>query len=624
MAKAKEAVRPQLKPVEPPVPAYPLVAMPPPPPAYTVVARRYRPKQFADLIGQEHVALALTNALQSGRIAHAYLFTGARGVGKTSAARILAKALNCEKGPTPTPCDRCDICLGVAAGDDVDVIEIDGASNNKVEEIRDLKQNVGFRPTRARFKVYIIDEVHMLSNSAFNALLKTLEEPPPHVKFIFATTEVQKILVTILSRCQRFDFATVNATRIFETLRHIVGKEGLEAEDDALRIVARRANGSMRDSQTLLDQLLGSCDGKLTAARVHAVIGTAAEDRVAELAEAILRGDAKRGIELVTDASERGLQLGEVLDQLVEFWRGLMLVAVGGPTTDLGDVSPLVREKIVAGAAGASVDAVLAGLDVLTSAKAKMRGSSHTQVLLELAVVRLSRLKEMLAVGDIAQWVSANPGASVPAPTRPAPAAASPKPSPSVAEAAKKKPLTEPEVKAIPQPVFLEVSHDELPKLWAKLIQDVGPILAAQLRQLPGLPALSGPNALAIRVPSGYNAVYETIRGERTLDVLRIALRKSTGKDVAVAVELQAAVALTTTPAATVPPPSASQGRRQELLQLPFLKAAVSILGAQLMKAEDGFDPTAEPVASPVAAAAVADTEDDDAVTDIPPPPDPD
>src|SRR5688572_20300969 len=189
---------------------------------YTVVARRYRPQQFADLIGQESVAKALINAIQSDRVAHAYLFTGARGVGKTSAARILAKALNCVTGPTATPCDKCDICLAIAAGDDVDVLEIDGASNNKVDEVRDLRSNVGFRPQRARYKVYIIDEVHMLSNSAFNALLKTLEEPPPHVKFIFATTEVHKIPVTILSRCQRFDFAGIGLTQIRERLQLIV------------------------------------------------------------------------------------------------------------------------------------------------------------------------------------------------------------------------------------------------------------------------------------------------------------------------------------------------------------------------------------------------------------------
>src|SRR5205085_5125007 len=188
------------------------------PAEYTVLARRYRPQQFADLVGQEPVAQALRNAIESNRVAHAYLFTGARGVGKTSTARILAKALNCTKGPTGTPCDECDICKAIASGDDIDVLEIDGASNNKVDEIRELRSNVQYRPSRSRYKIYIIDEVHMLSTSAFNALLKTLEEPPAHVKFIFATTEAQKIPITILSRCQRFDFAGIGMTGIVERL----------------------------------------------------------------------------------------------------------------------------------------------------------------------------------------------------------------------------------------------------------------------------------------------------------------------------------------------------------------------------------------------------------------------
>src|SRR5262249_10323251 len=183
---------------------------------------------------------------QSGRVAHAYLFTGARGVGKTSAARILAKALNCVEGPTPTPCDKCDSCLAIAAGEDVDVLEIDGASNRGIEEARDIRQNVGFRPPRSRFKIYIIDEVHMLTPQAFNALLKTLEEPPPHVKFIFATTEVQKIPITILSRCQRFDFAHIGPAKILDQLKRIVEREAHQADDDALRLIARRAGGASR------------------------------------------------------------------------------------------------------------------------------------------------------------------------------------------------------------------------------------------------------------------------------------------------------------------------------------------------------------------------------------------
>src|SRR6059058_4791779 len=280
------------------------------PAEYTVVARRYRPQQFAELIGQEHVAQALVNALQTGRVAHAYLFTGARGVGKTSAARILAKALNCEKGPTPTPCDACESCKAIAEGQDVDVVEIDGASNNRIDEARDLRQNIGFRPTRSRYKVYIIDEVHMLTTQAFNALLKTLEEPPPHVKFIFATTEVQKIPLTILSRCQRFDFAGISTDRIVERLRQVVAAEGVQADDEALELIARRAAGSMRDAQSLLDQLLAfggeQGAGRLSAEHVHRLLGTAHDDRVLTLAAAVLGRDPKRALGLLGQAADEG------------------------------------------------------------------------------------------------------------------------------------------------------------------------------------------------------------------------------------------------------------------------------------------------------------------------------
>src|SRR5437763_15721136 len=217
---------------------------------YTVLARRYRPQQFADLVGQEPVAQDLVNALKSNRVAHAYLFTGVRGVGKTSTARILAKALNCVRGPTANPCDRCEICQSIAVGEDVDVLEIDGASNRGIDEIREIRQNVQYRPSRSRYKIYIVDEVHMLTPQAFNALLKTLEEPPEHVKFIFATTEAQKIPITILSRCQRFDFAGIGTPRIVERLREIVGHEDMQADDEALELVARRAGGSMRDAQS--------------------------------------------------------------------------------------------------------------------------------------------------------------------------------------------------------------------------------------------------------------------------------------------------------------------------------------------------------------------------------------
>src|SRR5260370_5835197 len=297
---------------------------------YTVVARRYRPQQFDELIGQEAVAQALTNAVTGDRVAHAYLFTGARGVGKTSAARILAKALNCAKGPTPTPCDKCSSCTAIADGEDIDVREIDGASNNSVEDIRALRQDVSTRPTRGHYKIYIIDEVHMLSISAFNALLKTLEEPPPHVKFIFATTNIQKVPITILSRCQRFDFILIRPQRIAAHLRVIVSAAKMKADDEALEIIARRAAGSMRDAQSLLDQLLAFGGNGLTGAMVQKLLGVAGPERVAALADAIFRHDAKQALELVTACADDGLQLGESLDQLIAHWRDPLLVPCAG------------------------------------------------------------------------------------------------------------------------------------------------------------------------------------------------------------------------------------------------------------------------------------------------------
>src|SRR5947209_1462708 len=299
---------------------------PKPPEGYTVLARRYRPQTFADLVGQEPVARALVNALKTNRVAHAYLFTGARGVGKTSTARILARALNCEHGPTPTPCGSCSLCRSIATGEDVDVLEIDGASNRRIDEIRDVRSNVQYRPGRARYKIYIIDEVHMLTKEAFNALLKTLEEPPPHVKFVFATTEVEKVPITILSRCQRFDFVGISLPRIVEHLREILKKEGREADDEALERIARRAGGSMRDAQSVLDQLLAFGPDRLTAEHVHHLFGTAGDDRLLALAEALLAHDPKQALRLLDEVASGGLQMGELLDQIVGYWRDLLVL----------------------------------------------------------------------------------------------------------------------------------------------------------------------------------------------------------------------------------------------------------------------------------------------------------
>ncbi len=407
---------------------------------YQVVARRYRPQRFADLVGQEHVARGLSGAIESGRIGHAYLFTGARGVGKTSAARIFAKALDCEQGPAAEPCNACDACRAITAGQDVDVVEIDAASNRGIDEIRSLRQNVAIRPARGRFKVYIIDEVHMLTREAFNALLKTLEEPPGHVKFVFCTTEPEKLPITILSRCQRFDFVTVDAAAIARRLAQIVESEGANVSAEAVHLIARRAAGSMRDSQSLLEQLLGASTGPITVEDVHGVIGTGSEERIGALLAAIAERDAARAVAALDAALAGGADPGGVLEQLLAAFRDCLLASVGCGTEQLSESTGLGLD-IPAIGRGLGTATILAMLQILDQTLGRMRTSGHAQVLAEMAVVRLAAIDDLEslaeAVGRLAtsgpagqgQGGSATPRTAAPARSvAPVPAARPPEP----------------------------------------------------------------------------------------------------------------------------------------------------------------------------------------------------
>ncbi len=256
---------------------------------YLVIARKWRPKQFEEVVGQEHITLTLQNAIKKDRVASAYLFSGPRGVGKTTTARILAKALNCEKGPTPQPCDSCTPCQEIAEGHSIDVLEIDGASNRGIDEVRSLRESTRYTPSNLRYKIYIIDEVHMLTTEAFNALLKTLEEPPPHVVFIFATTEANKVPATILSRCQRFDFRRIPQEKIVEQLKKICDQETIQIDDQALYLIARKSEGCMRDSQSLLDQVLSFSDHTVSKDDVISLLGIIQHDEFFTISEAIAR-----------------------------------------------------------------------------------------------------------------------------------------------------------------------------------------------------------------------------------------------------------------------------------------------------------------------------------------------
>jgi len=367
----------------------------PPGGEYVVIARRYRPQTFGELVGQQHVARALEQAIASERVGHAYLFTGARGVGKTSAARILAKALNCERGPTPTPCNECDLCCRVSTGDDVDVLEIDGASNRGIDEIRQLRQNAAIRPSRARFKIYIIDEVHMLTKEAFNALLKTLEEPPEHVKFIFATTEPNKIPITILSRCQRFDFAGIDAGAIQTRLAQIAQAEGVELAVEAAQIIACRAAGSMRDSQSLLEQLLAVSDKRIVPEQIHALLGTAPIERLNGLVGHLVERNAAAALAEFDAALTSGVEVGQLLDQLIGYFRDVMAAAVGCPAEQLLYALPSQADQVKAIGRRLGLATILAIVQILDQTAARLRVSLHGRTLVEMAIVRICELENL-------------------------------------------------------------------------------------------------------------------------------------------------------------------------------------------------------------------------------------
>jgi DNA polymerase-3 subunit gamma/tau len=385
---------------------------------YTVVARRYRPQQFDDVVGQDHVVRALRNAIRLNRIAQAYLFCGTRGVGKTSMARIFAKCLNCVKGPTEEPCQTCDICQAIALGQDVDVIEIDGASNNGVEQVRELRQNAALRPSRARYKIYYIDEVHMLTTGAFNALLKTLEEPPPHVKFFFATTEAGKIPITVLSRCQRYDFAGITPEVIAATLSEICVREQVDAEPEALQVVARRAGGSLRDAQSLLDRLLASGTERLTVEVVHGLLGTASDERLLDLISALADHDSAAALGLIEQGANEGVQPAELLSGLIEFVRDAMVLAAGAESMLLA-VTPRQRPRLKQIVERWTLESILAALQVLGEARARMRGSVHGRLLVEMALVRVAQLESLQSVSTMVEQLAALES-GLPMPSRPA------------------------------------------------------------------------------------------------------------------------------------------------------------------------------------------------------------
>ncbi len=368
--------------------------------SYQVFARKYRPKTFDDVLGQDHVVRTLRNAIAQKRLAHAYLFVGPRGTGKTSTARILAKALNCPGGPKIDFNPDDPICIEIAEGRSLDVLEIDGASNNGVEQVRDLRESVRFAPACGQFKIYYIDEVHMLSNAAFNALLKTLEEPPPHVKFIFATTEANKILPTILSRCQRFDLRPISTETISQHLLHIASLEGITLEAAAAWAIAKGADGGMRDAQSMLDQLVAFCGNTIEEANVLDVFGFTSREKVAALTSALLARDTPNALSLVQKEAETGRDLSQLLGELIGCLRAL-LVAKLDPSADGEGIPAPLWHALTAAASKYQPDRILAVIDVFADTEGRMKWATNKRLHFELGVIKAIQTVGEMRLTDV-------------------------------------------------------------------------------------------------------------------------------------------------------------------------------------------------------------------------------
>ncbi|MCX7826119.1 MAG: DNA polymerase III subunit gamma/tau [Verrucomicrobiae bacterium] len=496
---------------------------------YQVLARKWRPQQFDQIVGQEHITQTLVNAIKNKRIAHAYLLVGPRGTGKTTTARIFAKALNCEKGPRPEPCDKCDSCREIAAGSSMNVLEYDAASNTQVDKIRELIiENVKYAPTRGHYKIYIVDEVHMLSTASFNALLKTLEEPPEHVIFVFATTEVAKVPMTILSRCQRFDFRRLSSSQIVKQLAKMAKEEKVQIEEPALLAIARGAEGCMRDAQSTLDQLISFCGNKIAEDDVLAMFGLASRAQIVELADDILAGRTDGALRRFNELAEAGKDLQRLLTELIEHFRNLLVVRMAGQQAAALDVTDAELADLKKQAATTDVDALLRIMDVLTGAEARVRFSASRRILFEVTLIKAVLAREAVGIDVVLQKLNALRGGPAP----PSPGGAAPS-----AESAKS--VSAYSARPAAPPSRVQETSDALREIWDYVHEHFGqaaPLAREYLNQ--SRPISFDGQTLVIGFDPEFKPAMDFLQGPRYLTVLQTKLREAVGHDVALRFQL--------------------------------------------------------------------------------------
>jgi len=454
--------------------------------SYQVIARKYRPQRFADVVGQEHVTQTLANAIAQKRIAHAYLFCGPRGTGKTTIARIFAKCLNCTGGPKVDFDEQDPRCLEITEGRALDVLEIDGASNNGVEQVRELRETCKYAPANSAYKIYIIDEVHMLSTAAFNALLKTLEEPPAHVKFMFATTDPEKVLPTILSRCQRFDLRRIPSALITGHLAHIAKLEKVAIDAPALLAIARGADGGMRDAESTLDQLISFCGDKIEEADVLSMFGLAAQGQVLGLSRAVLEGEIQTALGLVNELAQSGKDLGRLLTDLLNHFRNLLIFQVSRGDLNLLEVSEVEAAALKEQSGPASTESLTRILEVLTDAELRLRDTASKKILIEVTMLKAMEARQAVSLDSLLKQLNQlrGGGTGLPAPAAPverrAPArleSPTPKTGQQLAGPVPGAPVASTET---PAPIRAAAAAEALPAaddlagLWARLIEAVG------------------------------------------------------------------------------------------------------------------------------------------------------